>query len=1015
MKKKILDHYKLIAIIICLAMGFCISPISPISANPDDNIEITQEVVDQETNDETQIPEEQEEENTSEDIVDEVEEPVAPQEENVDFVNMSVVEQYNFIMNLSSQEEIDSYLQQLSEEQFNALSEYAASQEVQEPVQSYTFTEAGPFLPAVNVAKQSRLMKALRAVGDDSNSTLVDNKGIDTSKTVIENKDGSYTLRLESYVTGHTTTTTVTTSTPVDIVLVLDQSRSMAYDFNGDSTSTISERRQYAMKEAVQAFISEVANKYSNECDNRMAIVTYGENATTLQGWTFVDGAGETTLKGKVAGLSNSLSGSTNAGAGMQTAETLMGSGYNYTGANTNRQKVVIMFTDGVPTTFSEFSTSVAKTAISSSYNLKQAGVTVYSVGIFNGVNPDQLHGDKIDYSIQSDVPCDGSVGSAWGASVIQAIFGDVRGVDIAAGNRFLNYLSSNYKDATEIGIKYAWKSFATCWEITKNFDRSTAENYYLTATDSASLNQIFQTISENIQTGSASVQLDSETIVQDVISDQFELPSGADASSITVKTAPYTKEGEWGAEVNSGLTAEIGDDGKTITVTGFDFSQNYCSTETGRQENDPNKPGDFYGRKLIIEIPIVVRDGFLGGNNVLTNTTDSEIIASNGTVMEQFEQPKVNVPIKNVTVNAPDSNVYLYGSLDVENIATASIEGIKDKKFKLSENSLLGLEPWQYAYVTVNVEGLNNYKNLTQDQNYTVKVTLTPESADKDSVGKSAQATNGEDDGKISVFVPELTFKDCDVWYGDIAPGGYTNMKVRWIHESGSEKVEANNMIGSEPAITPNPIISDNDLLIINNVKYMNSRNDIKVNVKVSLYNGENLIKDNVNEFVEFIHESCEPDCSWKDPSGLNDDGTRLAFLLHPQTKSLTITKSGHDSIDENQSYVFIVNGKDGTPTQSVQNLRVVIIVNDQKSGNGWSTTITGLPIGEYTVSEDTNWSWRYLLDGDNSKTVTVTTSSNGEVSFTNKRETETNHATDSNKWKWLNGASYCDNRFSN
>lgn len=994
MKKKILDHYKLIAIIICLAMGFCISPISPISANPDDNIEITQEVVDQETNDETQIPEEQEEENTSEDIVDEVEEPVAPQEENVDFVNMSVVEQYNFIMNLSSQEEIDSYLQQLSEEQFNALSEYAASQEVQEPVQSYTFTEAGPFLPAVNVAKQSRLMKAMRALNDDSNPELIDNDDIKTSKTVTKNDDGSYTLRLESYVTGHTTTTTVTTATPVDIVLVLDQSGSMAFNFNGDSTSTNSDRRQYAMKQAVQAFIDEVANKYSDECDNRMAIVTYGSNASILQGWTFVNQTGKTALKGEIASLPDSPSGSTNAGAGMQTAETLMGS--NYTGANTKRQKVVIMFTDGVPTTSSEFSTSVANTAISSSNKLKQAGATVYSVGIFNGCDPTQLYGDK-DFNRNSD----GSVNSDWSDFSFWKI-GDIKNYDVPAGNRFLNYLSSNFKNATEIGIKNYSRTFFGIgyygWQITKNFDR-TASNYYLTATDSASLNQIFQTISENIQTGSASVQLGSETIVQDVISDQFELPEGANENSITVKTAPYTDKGEWGAEVDSGLTATV--EGNKITVTGFDFSQNYCSTETGRQENDPNKPGDFYGRKLIIEIPIVVRDGFLGGNNVVTNTTDSKIIAPDGTVMEQFNQPTVDIPIKDVTVETKDLNVYLYGSLNQSDLATVKVG---DVTLNLDADNY-GLQPWQTAYVNISPDsGELSLTDITEDTTYSMSVSIEPKEKGQSSEGNVATEKSDTKEGKINVFKPQLTFKDSNVYYGGVAPSEFSNLtNTQWVHGNTVDKDET--MIGTKPNLTCDYTIDENALLSIGETKYINTRKDINVNAVVKLGN-----KD-ITSFVEFKHNDCESDCSWNDI----DADKKPAFLLHPQTKSLSITKSGHDSIDENQSYVFIVNGKDGTPTQSVQNLRVVIIVNDQKSGNGWSTTITGLPIGKYTVSEDTNWSWRYLLDGDNSKTVTVTTSSNGEVSFTNKRETETNHVTDSNKWKWLNGASYCDNRFAN
>lgn len=133
------------------------------------------------------------------------------------------------------------------------------------------------------------------------------------------------------------------------------------------------------------------------------------------QGWTFVNSAGAETLTRKINGLPDSPSGATNVGAGMRQAETLMGGGYSYAGTNTTRQKVVIVFTDGVPTTSTDFSTTVANNAIGVAKHLKGAGVTVYSVGIFNGANPDQLYGNKWDYALYSDIECSGGVGSYWG------------------------------------------------------------------------------------------------------------------------------------------------------------------------------------------------------------------------------------------------------------------------------------------------------------------------------------------------------------------------------------------------------------------------------------------------------------------------------------------------------------------------------------------------------------------------------------------------------------------------
>ena len=260
-------------------------------------------------------------------------------------------------------EQLSAFIDSLTEEQYAALEEHIQSLIAEEPhevPETVVFTDAGPFFPPVNVGDAWRLLtkSGLKPVSDDN--------GLETSKTVTINADGSYTITIEAYATGTVATTTRTI--PVDIVLVLDQSGSMSYDFNGNSTSTNSNRRQYAMKQAVNSFIDAVAAKYDTaDSDHRMAIVTFGSDASTLQGWTYVDAAGKNSLQGKISGLPDTPSGATNIAAGMSVAETLLGSGYNYTGSNTKRQKVVIVFTDGVPTENTDFDTDVANNAITSS------------------------------------------------------------------------------------------------------------------------------------------------------------------------------------------------------------------------------------------------------------------------------------------------------------------------------------------------------------------------------------------------------------------------------------------------------------------------------------------------------------------------------------------------------------------------------------------------------------------------------------------------------------------------
>lgn len=465
------------------------------------------------------------------------------------------------------------------------------------------------------------------------------------SKYLYLNTDGTYSIRLEAYATGTTTTTIVDKAVPLDIVLVLDQSGSMAYNFDGQATNTNTSRRQYAMKNAVTTFIAQVAEKYTAEADHRMALVTFGSSASTLRGWTAVDASGKNALTNSVNGLPTSPSGATNVAAGMTQANSLLNQ--RYTGSNTAaRQQVVIVFTDGVPTTNTAFDTSVANNAISTAKTMKDSGVIVYSVGIFNGAKPDELHGAEYSRRTQDSVPCDGSVGSYWGHTWASSDnSNDFANLDISAGNRFLNYISSNF-DATEIGIEYhdfeiphdLWVGRGYFWQITKNFTRNSAD-YYLTANDADSLNNVFTSISDSITTPSTPVTLDSKTVLKDVISNSFDVTAG---TTVSVATQTGTKASEnaeivWDSVKNSpsGITAVRND--RTIDVTGFDYSQQYIA---------PTHPGE----KLIVWITGLLPN--TNGETVYSNAALSGIYDQNGTQIYSFAEPYTTVDTENRVVD---------------------------------------------------------------------------------------------------------------------------------------------------------------------------------------------------------------------------------------------------------------------------------------------------------------------------------------------------------------------------
>lgn len=93
---------------------------------------------------------------------------------------------------------------------------------------------------------------------------------------------------------------------------------------------------------------------------------------------------------------------------------------------------------------------------------------------------------------------------------------------------------------------------------------------------------------------------------------------------------------------------------------------------------------------------------------------------------------------------------------------------------------------------------------------------------------------------------------------------------------------------------------------------------------------------------------------------------------------------------MDSEQTFVFEVK-KEGT----ADTIEVVI-----QGAN--SKTIKGLPSGTYTVTEKTDWSWRYAPDGE-TKTV-IPNGATAEVTFNNALKPEQ---------KWLNGYAYQANDF--
>lgn len=498
--------------------------------------------------------------------------------------------------------------------------------------------------------------------------------GMEMSKTLQLNADGKTgTLTLEAYATGNSQV--VQKNVPLDIVLVLDQSGSMAYTFSGNT------KRQAALKNAVKNFISSVADKYDPETsDHRMAVVTFDSSASTLVNWTQVDGTGKDTLTTAIDGLPKSPEGGTQAGKGMQRAQTLLDNS-TYKGSNpAQRTQVVIMFTDGEPGDY-DFDISVANDAIKAAKTMKDNGVVVYTIGIFTGADPSQLYGTR------QNANNDGSVGDYWNS-------------ETASANRYMNYVSSNFKTAADLGLE----DYYVYHRITKNYTRDSS-NYYLAASDADGLNNVFSTISSTI--GGSDSTLTATATMVDVISKYFQLPKNY-LDSLKAYTVPFTGTDasgnrQWGANQTSYTPSVEGD---KVSVTGFNYSDNWVGFHTDKDGKQTAR-----GSKMVLEIPIQVKDDTVG--EVPTNDlNNSGILDGNGDMFAKFVSPVVKyayftvVPVTS-SVNENGKN---YGSPGQE------------KKVRLLDNptyNLVNEVPKDFLYGgTFNEEACTTVHNKVKGQN---------------------------------------------------------------------------------------------------------------------------------------------------------------------------------------------------------------------------------------------------------------------------------------------------------
>lgn len=281
-------------------------------------------------------------------------------------------------------------------------------------------------------------------------------------KTVTANGDGTYTVALNVTGAKSAGTGAIVTNQPLDIVLVLDVSGSMAEKIaSGWNQPTKIDSLKTAVNKFINATAAENAKITDQSQRNRIALVKFAGTEKTSVGNDFYrEGWFSYNYTQIVSNLTYDVSGLTSTVNGL-SASGATSADYAFNRAQAaltyqpraNAKKVVIFFTDGEPNHGSGFDPDVAATAVNKAKSLKDAGTTIYSIGVVSGANPGDTTSDL---------------------------------------NKYMHGISSNYPDAT------ATSSENKFWSVNLG-DRAESSSYYKAATDAGQLNNIFESIYQEI------------------------------------------------------------------------------------------------------------------------------------------------------------------------------------------------------------------------------------------------------------------------------------------------------------------------------------------------------------------------------------------------------------------------------------------------------------------------------------------------------------------------------------
>lgn len=566
----------------------------------------------------------------------------------------------------------------------------------------------------------------------EKHTTQTGKSGTNLDKTAKLQDNGTYNIDMSVFTTGTTTTSDSTASemtyADTDYVFVLDMSKSMRDDGKMDM-----------LKAALDKFVDDlVAAQKASGKSYRVAVVTFSNNNHDVALWNQykmtgyyvgsnfigykdrdksygkalmdVSSALKTSVIANLNYNSNTVA-STHTELGMELAYGILqnsGADYKNPLSANYRNAAVVVFTDGIPyhADIKPQTVDIANNAISKAKDCKTLGADVYTVGL------------KVAFETEYDSPY------------------------YFTTNKFMSVLSSNYPKATDLTITGA----------------QTSNRYFYSADNQSQLTGIFQkicttTVAGKTDSATTNVTLNADSVLRDKITDSFDARSAAvevsflpgttsDGSNFVFNKA--LTEAEFEAKTGSNISAELSADGKTVTVTGFDYSKYYIAYS-------------HPGYKMLVSINGVLLNDGVSGEQLATNAENSGIYktAADTEATNEFEVPTVDVPSVSCTLD--------FGLDAVANIGN-TVVAVSAAPVKQDPNNYVKTYSRQDGGVKVSADGTNavvspgtnwsstqrNYV-LAQTADGTlewVKLTIVPAS---NILYEEDKLTRGNESGKVA------------------------------------------------------------------------------------------------------------------------------------------------------------------------------------------------------------------------------------------------------------------------